>query len=98
MGCGHLPVERGSACALAAGSHVPLRSPQHIWEMYTDIALLARASCLVASRSGFSNLAEWWGGARSCVRTLDDCISDMEAVYGAKMVGFESPLGRTSSV
>lgn len=37
---------------------------------YIDIGLLARAECLVASNSGFSNTAWLLGGGKPCIADL----------------------------
>lgn len=57
-------------------------SASDVWDTYVDIALLSRAKCLVTSRSGFSNIATWWGGL-ACVRTLDSCVAEVEQRFGA---------------
>jgi len=43
---------------------------------FVDLMLLARASCLVASDSGFSEAAWLLGGGRPCIRRLRDVSPD----------------------
>lgn len=49
---------------------------------YVDLMLLAGAKCLVASHSGFSNIALWWG-KHTCVTSVNECIDKMIKVEGA---------------
>lgn len=43
---------------------------------FVDLMLLARASCLIASESGFSEAAWLLGGGRPCIRCLRDVVPD----------------------
>jgi len=52
---------------------VPSEADQ--WNTYIELGLLARATCLIRSDSGFSNIAMWWGGA-TCVKHVNDCIGE----------------------
>ena len=42
-------------------------------QSFIDLNLLARATCLVLSHSGFSNAAWWMSGGNPCMLLLSDC-------------------------
>jgi hypothetical protein len=46
-------------------------------ETATELGLLARATCVVSGRSGFSNIARWWGNP-GCESHMDACLAALK--------------------
>lgn len=53
--------------------HTKASSRENHMQAFVDINLMARAKCLVYSRSGFSSVGLWMHGDASCTMLLSDC-------------------------
>lgn len=47
-------------------------SVDSIFDTVAELQLMSEAACLMTSNSGFSNIAQFWGG-RTCVSTVAAC-------------------------
>lgn len=48
---------------------------------FVELALLAAASCLVHAKSGYSDVAAWWGG-QTCGADIVECMEDYKRALG----------------
>jgi hypothetical protein len=64
---------------ILTGSH----AHQESLKSFVELGILAQSSCMVKSRSGYSELATWWSGT-TCVATVDACIRELRTLTNSK--------------
>jgi hypothetical protein len=64
---------------IVTGSHAHKES----LKSFVELGILAQSSCIVKSRSGYSELATWWSGT-TCVATVDACIKELRTLTNSK--------------
>ena len=88
-------VRHAAAAGALAGVVAPSNYAVHITtaknhsdftDVFADLALLARADCLVTSRSGYSDIALWWSRT-SCLNTVDRCMDALKRTMKHSYVG-----------
>ena len=67
-------------------SHIVTGSHAHeeAFKSFVELGILAKSSCTVTSRSGYSNVAMWWSG-NTCASTIEACRKDLRKLTNSKL-------------
>jgi hypothetical protein len=76
--------------------HMRFADSSNFTDVYAELLLLARADCLVTSRSGFSDIALWWS-TTNCREKASACLTAHMEKLGADYAGKCDMVGGAAS-